>query len=185
MKNILEIELAIFIKLMASDGNVLELTLFAQPETRHAASAAWTERRAAWQTQLKHQETSRNIKKHQETSRNIKKHQETSRNIKVENSKNTEEKHPQKKTIRNLPVHVRWHTTAARILTKPNHHPIGICHSRDSTDVSHSKTKGCQRTRAASWQPFYGLDQFLETIETIETICRSNGFNTFSKISRC
>jgi hypothetical protein len=40
MKNILEIELAIFIKLMASDGNVLELTLFAQPETRHAASAA-------------------------------------------------------------------------------------------------------------------------------------------------
>ena len=162
MKNILEIELAIFIKLMASDGNVLELTLFAQPETRHAASAAWTERRAAWQTQLKHQETSRNIK--------------------VENSKNTEEKHPKKKTIRNLPVHVRWHTTAARILTKPNHHPIGICHSRDSTDVSHSKTKGCQRTRAASWQPFYGLDQFLETIETI---CRSNGFNTFSKISRC
>ena len=165
MKNILEIELAIFIKLMASDGNVLELTLFAQPETRHAASAAWTERRAAWQTQLKHQETSRNIK--------------------VENSKNTEEKHPPKKTIRNLPVHVRWHTTAARILTKPNHHPIGICHSRDSTDVSHSKTKGCQRTRAASWQPFYGLDQFLETIETIETICRSNGFNTCSKISRC
>ena len=168
MKNILEIELAIFIKLMASDGNVLELTLFAQPETRHAASAAWTERRAAWQTQLKHQETSR------------------LKTPKIH--KNTEEKHPPKKKH---PVfigsEVRWHTftAARRILTKPNHHPIGICHSRDSTDVSHSKTKGCQRTRAASWQPFYGLDQFLETIETIETICRSNGFNTCSKISRC
>ena len=119
---------------------------------------------------------------------NIKKHQETSRLKTPKIHKNTEEKHPPKKKH---PVfigsEVRWHTftAARRILTKPNHHPIGICHSRDSTDVSHSKTKGCQRTRAASWQPFYGLDQFLETIETIETICRSNGFNTCSKISRC
>jgi hypothetical protein len=154
---------------MASDGNVLELTLFAQPETRHAASAAWTERRAAWQTQLKHQETSRNIKKHQ--GWRLQKYWRKT-------------PPPKKKHPVFIGSEVRWHTFTARILTKPNHHPIGICHSRDSTDKN-SKTKGCQRTRAASWQPFYGLDQFLETIETIETICRSNGFNTCSKIYRC